>query len=493
MNFVKTRAVAASRTSLTYFQLIGLVTAALILSAVSALAKPAPESFADLAEELLPKVVNISTTTTVQGREGQGPSFPQLPPGSPFEDFFEEFFNQQQPQQRERQATSLGSGFIISADGFVVTNNHVIEGADEIEVILTDDTRLEATLVGRDPRTDLAVLKVESDEDLPFVEFGDSDASRVGDWAMAIGNPFGLGGTVTAGIISARGRDINSGPYDDYIQTDASINRGNSGGPLFNLEGEVIGINTAIFSPSGGSVGIGFAIPTSTAKPVIDQLVSTGDVKRGWLGVHIQQVTDEIAETLGLDEAKGALVASIVADGPAAESDIQVGDVIIEFDGKDIDEMRELPRVVAETSVGKEVAVTVWRDGAEASASVTLGELPDVDELARASTTGNDDSGEVELGDIGLSASPLNDDVRSLFELDPEVTGVIVTAVDEGGPADEKGIAPGDLIVEVSRSEVTSPADIQQKIDEAREAGRKVILMLVESQAGPRFVTVGFN
>ena len=269
-----------------------------------ALAKTAPESFADLAEKLLPSVVNISTTQTVEGRER--PNMPQVPPGSPFEDFFKEFLDRNGPQQRSRRATSLGSGFLISKDGYVVTNNHVIADADEITVILQDDTRLPAELVGRDPKTDLAVLKVKSEKDLPAVGFGDSGSARVGDWVVAIGNPAGLGGTVTAGIISARGRDINSGPYDDYIQTDASINRGNSGGPMFNLKGRVIGINTAIFSPTGGSVGIGFAIPTSTAKPVIDQLIKNGSVKRGWLGVHIQAVTDEIAETLGLSEAEGS-------------------------------------------------------------------------------------------------------------------------------------------------------------------------------------------
>ncbi|MEQ8666437.1 MAG: DegQ family serine endoprotease [Rhodospirillales bacterium] len=491
MNAIRTRANSVPGRLLAPVHVTWLVIAALLLSATSAYARSTPESFADLAEDLLPKVVNISTTTVVHGREG--PAFPQLPPGSPFEDFFEEFFNRQQPQQRERNATSLGSGFLISKDGYVVTNNHVIQDADEITVILHDDTRLKAVLVGRDSRTDIAVLKVDPDKDLPYVKFGDSDASRVGDWIVAIGNPFGLGGTVTAGIISARGRDINSGPYDDYIQTDASINRGNSGGPMFNIDGEVIGINTAIFSPSGGSVGIGFAIPTSTAKPVIDQLIDHGEVRRGWLGVHIQQVSEDIAETLGLEDARGALIANIVADGPAADSDLKVGDVILEFDGKPIDEMRELPRVVAETAVGKEVTVSVWRDGERAKATVTLGELPDEEQLASADVGGNGQSGEVELSDIGLTASPLNDEIKSLFELDENAKGVIVTAVDEGGPAAEKGIMPGDLIVEVSRSEVSTPTDIQQKIDAAREAGRKVVLMLVESQAGPRFVTVSIS
>jgi len=472
--------------------LTGLIVAvAILIQSTAAFARSAPESFADLAEDLLPKVVNVSTTTTIQGREG--PAFPQLPPGSPFEDFFKEFFDRQHPQQRERHATSLGSGFIVSADGYVVTNNHVIEGADEITVILHNDERLDAKLIGRDPRTDIALLKVETNEPLPYVKFGDSTASRVGDWVIAIGNPFGLGGTVTAGIISARGRDINSGPYDDFIQTDASINRGNSGGPMFNIDGEVIGINTAIYSPSGGSVGIGFAIPSRVAKGVIDQLIEHGQVRRGWLGVHIQQVSDEIAGTLGLEKAEGALIANIVKDGPAGKSDLKVGDVIIEFDGERIEEMRELPRVVAETEVGKEVEVLVWRDGEEAKATVVLGELPDEEQLASVSGDQSGVGGEMELGSIGLTASALNDDVRGLFNLDEGAKGVIVTAVEDGGPAAEKGIMPGDLIVEVSRTEVSSPADIERLVGEAKEAGRKVILMLVEGQSGPRFVTVNIS
>lgn len=283
-------------------RLFAVLTAlAIVLQASGAFAKGAPESFSALAKKLLPMVVNISTTQTVEGRGAL--DMPQLPPGSPFEDFFKDFFERNGQQQRPRKATSLGSGFIVDAKGFVVTNNHVIDGADEISVILHDDTRLKAELVGRDQKTDLAVLKVKYDGELPAAELGNSDASEVGDWVVAIGNPFGLGGTVTAGIISARGRDINSGPYDDYLQTDASINRGNSGGPMFNMDGEVIGINTAIFSPTGGSVGIGFAIPTSTAAPVIRQLIKNGEVRRGWLGVHIQSVTPEIAESLGLGKS----------------------------------------------------------------------------------------------------------------------------------------------------------------------------------------------
>ncbi|MEK9726060.1 MAG: Do family serine endopeptidase, partial [Rhodospirillaceae bacterium] len=343
-------------------------------------AKTAPESFADLAQKLLPSVVNISTTQTVEGRDN--PTMPQLPPGSPFEDFFKEFFDRNSPQQRSRRATSLGSGFIISKDGYVVTNNHVIADADEITVILHDDTRLPAELVGRDTKTDLAVLKVKAEIDLSPVGFGNSDAARVGDWVVAIGNPFGLGGTVTAGIISARGRDINSGPYDDYIQTDASINRGNSGGPMFNLDGQVIGINTAIFSPTGGSVGIGFAIPATTAEPVIAQLMKNGSVQRGWLGVHIQAVTDEIAETLGLKEASGALVASVIKDSPAEKGKIKAGDVILTFDGKKVNEMKALPRIVAETEVGRKAPVIVWRDGGRKTLQVAVGELDEEAEVA---------------------------------------------------------------------------------------------------------------
>jgi serine protease Do len=295
-----------------------LLALALIMGSGAAFAKSAPDSFADLAQKLLPSVVNISTTQVIEGRPGM--ELPKLPPGSPFEDFFKEFFDRNQPEQRSRRATSLGSGFIVDAKGYIVTNNHVIQEADEITVILHDDTRLKAELVGRDTKTDLAVLKVKSTAKLSAIKFGDSDSARVGDWVMAIGNPFGLGGTVTAGIISARGRDINAGPYDDFIQTDASINRGNSGGPMFNLRGRLIGINTAIFSPSGGSVGIGFAIPSSTARPVIKQLIKHGQVLRGWLGVHIQAVTEEIAETLGLKDATGALVASIIPGGPAEKA-----------------------------------------------------------------------------------------------------------------------------------------------------------------------------
>ncbi len=464
----------------------GLLALALIAWSGVANAKSAPESFSGLAKKLLPKVVNISTTQKVEGRAG--PELPQLPPGSPFEDFFKDFFERNQPQQRSRRATSLGSGFIVDNKGYVVTNNHVIQDAEEITVILHDDTRLPAKLVGRDPKTDLAVLKVETELKISPVEFGDSDKSEVGDWVIAIGNPFGLGGTVTAGIISARGRDINAGPYDDFLQTDASINRGNSGGPMFNLDGEVIGINTAIFSPTGGSVGIGFAIPSAVASPVIRQLIKFGEVKRGWLGVRIQTVTDELAESFGLEKAIGALVASVVAGGPAEKAKIKAGDVIIGFNGREVSEMRRLPRMVAETEVGNDVPVEVWRDRKKVKLKVHIGELEEDQkptEVARRT-----EGGATKVEDLGLELAAINDKVREKFSLGEDAKGVVVTAVDDAGPAAEKGIRPGDRVVEVSQEAVSSPDQIAAKVTEAKKSGRKSVLLLIEGQGQMRFVAV---
>jgi serine protease Do len=463
---------------------------ALTLMAVSGLAqaKTAPESFADLAAQLLPSVVNISTTQVIEGRRGM--ELPKLPPGSPFEDFFKEFFDRNQPRERSRRATSLGSGFIIRDGSFVVTNNHVIQDADEITVILHDNTRLKAELVGRDPKTDLAVLKIKpKNGKLTAVEFGDSTVSRVGDWIMAIGNPFGLGGTVTAGIISARGRDINSGPYDDFIQTDASINRGNSGGPMFNLKGRVIGINTAIFSPSGGSVGIGFAIPSSVAAPVISQLIKYGEVKRGWLGVHIQAVTEEIAETLGLKEATGALVANVIPDGPAEKAKVQPGDVILKFNGKKVDKMRSLPRIVADTEVGKSVAIEIWRNNKLITLMASIDELEDDTEVA-ARTDGDKKSQESSVKKLGLKLSSMTPGLRKKYSLDKDAKGVVVVKVDADGPAAEKGIRPGDVIVEISQQKARGPSDVQEKVAEAEKAGRKSVLLLLEGQGGLRFVAI---
>ena len=463
---------------------------ALALMAVSgaANAKSAPDSFADLAEKLLPSVVNISTTQVIEGRPGM--ELPKLPPGSPFEDFFKEFFDRNQPEQRSRRATSLGSGFIVRAEGYVVTNNHVIQDADEITVILHDNTRLKAELVGRDQKTDIAVLKVKPKSKLTAVKFGDSDSARVGDWVMAIGNPFGLGGTVTAGIISARGRDINAGPYDDFIQTDASINRGNSGGPMFNLKGRVIGINTAIFSPSGGSVGIGFAIPASVASPVIKQLVKHGQVRRGWLGVHIQAVTEEIAETLGLKEASGALVASVIPDGPAEKAKMEAGDIILKFDGREVTKMRRLPRIVADTEVGKSVDIEVWRDNKKVMLKAKVEELGETPAEVAAKTPGSGKVSESTIDALGLRLSSITPKLKSKYSLDKDLKGVVVTKVTESGPAAEKGIRPGDVIVEISQQEVTEPADIAKKVAEAEKAGRKSVLLLLEGQGGLRFVAI---
>jgi serine protease Do len=467
----------------------GLVGVALLMGATADSAQ-AHESFADLAEKLLPSVVNISTTQNIEGQPGI--EMPMVPPGSPFEEFFKEFLERSQPRQRQRRATSLGSGFIVDEEGYVITNNHVIQDADEISVILHDETRLEAKVVGRDTKTDIAVLKVEPLGKLPAVKFGDSDRVRVGDWVVAIGNPFGFGGTVTTGIISARGRDINAGPYDDFLQTDAPINRGNSGGPMFNLDGEVIGINTAIFSPSGGSVGIGFAIPASSARPVIEQLVKHGQVRRGWLGVRIQAVTEEIAETLGLDEAKGALVATVIADGPAEEAGIRAGDIVLEFDGKDVEEMRRLPRIVAETDVEKSVDVVLWREGREQSVKVKVGALSEGEEKMAARVSGDKESEGTreKIDDLGLTVAVIDDKLRERFEIDADTKGVVVTEVDASGNAAEKGVRPGDVIVEVSQEPVSAPADVLDQIKAAVEAKRKSLLLLIEGEAGVRWVAV---
>lgn len=490
----KARAIAKADDQTVYMNwilrvLCVLTAIALVMQATGAFAKAAPDSFSGLAKKLLPTVVNISTTQTVEGRAG--PEMPQLPPGSPFEDFFKEFFEKNNPQPRNRRATSLGSGFIVDNDGHIVTNNHVIQDADEIHVILHDDTRLKATLVGRDPKTDLAVLKVDAKIELPMTELGDSDEMEVGDWVIAIGNPFGLGGTVTAGIISARGRDINSGPYDDYLQTDASINRGNSGGPMFNMDGEVIGINTAIFSPTGGSVGIGFAIPSNVAAPVIRQLIKNGEVRRGWLGVHIQSVTDEIAESLGLEDAKGAMIASVVPDGPAAAADFKPGDVILEFGGVEVPEMRRLPKIVADIEPGETVDAIVWRDGGRTTVPVEVGHLKEEPtQVASAPAKKEISPREQEIDQLGLNVSGMTDAMREKFKLEGDAKGVIVTSVDADGPAAAKGLQPGDRIIQVSQEDVVEPDDVKRKVDQAKAQGRKSVLLRVQSDRGLRFVAI---
>jgi serine protease Do len=459
-------------------------------------ARPAPDSFADLAERLLPAVVNISSSQLVSAHGGQqGPDFPVFPPGSPFEQFFKDFMERNRPHGDQpmapRRAQSLGSGFIIDPSGIVVTNNHVIDGADEITVILHDDTSLKATVIGRDERSDIAVLQVHSDKPLPALSFGDSDKERVGDWVLAIGNPFGLGGSVTAGIVSARGRNIDQGPYDNFIQTDAPINKGNSGGPLFNMDGEVIGINTAIYSPSGGSIGIGFAIPANMAKTVVEQLRKFGHARRGWLGVRIQQVTPDIAESLGLKEASGAMVAGVNSDGPADKAKVQNGDIILKFNGQDVKEMHNLPRIVAETDIGKEVPIVVWRSGKEVTLSATVGEMPDDDttKLASATPSGKPAPAKpLELSGLGLKLAPITPDARDKYQLGQDQKGVVITEVVPGTPAADKGLKAGDVIIEVQQEEVSSPADVQERVDRVRKSSRKSVLMLVQTSDGLHWV-----
>ena len=449
----------------------------------------APLSFADLVDQLLPVVVNISTTQRSDSR--RPPAVPNFPEGSPFEDFFDDFLNEQNPDLQPREATALGSGFVIDPTGYVVTNLHVIDGADEIRVILQDDTNLPAELIGSDEKTDLALLKVESDTPLPFAPWGDSDATRVGDWIIAIGNPFGLGGSVSAGIISARARDLDSGPYDDYLQTDAAINRGNSGGPMFNLDGEVIGVNTAIISPTGGSVGIGFAIPATIANNVVEQLREFGHTRRGWLGVRIQHVTSEIAESLDLDRARGALVASVDEEGPAQAAGIEAGDVILMFNDRPVTESRRLPRIVAETPIGHDVPVVVWRHGEEVSLSVIVGELEEAEEAAQAPPANPEqEQDEAMVAELGLTLGTITSSRRSEFSLGADTEGVVVVSVETGSPADEKGIVPGDVIVEVMQEAVTSPGDVAMRVREAQEVGRRSVLVLLDRGGELRFEAI---
>ena len=468
--------------------LLRLVLSVLLLAAAAPglpRAQPVPGSFADLAERLIPAVVNISTAQKIEPPEGM----PQLPEGGPFEDLFRDFFDRE-GRPGPRTVQSLGSGFVISPEGHVVTNNHVIEGADEITIIFSDGRRLDAEVLGTDKKTDLALLKVESEEPLPFVEFGDSDKVRVGDWVLAIGNPLGLGSSVTAGIVSARNRDINAGPYDDFIQTDAAINRGNSGGPLFSLECQVIGITTAIISPTGGSIGLGFAIPSNLARGVIDQLREYGVTRRGWLGVRIQTVDEEMAQALGMEKPMGALVAEVTPGSPAEEAGIEVGDVILRFDGQEVKEMRELPRIVAATEVGKTVRVVVFRKGKTQTLKVKVGLLEEEEEAEEpgAAGAGGAEGGVVALDELGLALAPLTEEVRERLGLEAEVAGVLVADVDPRGPAADKGIEEGDIIVEVGQEPVTTPEEVEEKVAAARAAGRRSVLLLIQSGPDLRFV-----
>jgi len=474
---IATAAIDAAALRLRWIMVLGVLTT-LALAAAVAEARPAPDSFADLAQKVLPGVVNVSTTQSVKDEATTG--------DQDLDQFFKDFFDRQRKNNPARRMTSLGSGFIIDPSGYIVTNNHVVAEADEVTVRLQDDTELKATIVGRDDKTDLALLKVQPKAPLTALAWGDSEAMRIGDWVLAIGNPFGLGGTVTAGIVSARNRMLEgSGPYDDFIQTDASINRGNSGGPLFNTSGEVIGINTAIYSNnSGGSVGIGFAIPSSLAKNVIAQIRQYGHPRRGWLGVRIQTVNDELAEGLHLQQTKGALVANVTDGGPADKAGIKQGDVIVTFDGKEVNEMRTLPRMVAETPINTKVPVVVSRQGKQMTFDVVLGELPE--EPEQASVQSNTPAPEPapapkegKIASIGLSLSELTAPLRQKFSLDEDAKGVVVTDVDEQGSAAEKGLHAGDLIVEVDQQAVATPADVDKRVKEAKDRGYRVVTLLV--------------
>ncbi len=500
---------AALATAMTPIVLPALVLAPLALPA-SAQARGTPDSFADLAASLAPAVVNISSQQAIQAHADRpdGSDEPQFPQGSPFEQFFHDFMQRHgapgggggQGQgdnggggggEGQRRGVALGSGFIIDPSGYIVTNNHVIEGADEITVTLADGTTsLKAKLIGHDDRTDVALLKVESDKPLPAVPFADSDTARVGDWVLAIGNPFGLGGSVTAGIVSARGRDIRQGPYDDFIQTDAAINRGNSGGPLFNMDGQVIGINTAIYSPSGGSIGIGFSIPSNEAKQVVAQLRDFGRAKRGWLGVQIQQVTPDIADGLNLHPARGAMVASVTDNGPAAAAHIHGGDVILKFNGQDVKEMRTLPRVVAETDIGKMVPVVVWRDGKEVTVQASIAELPDDIQKVSATPAPAEKPANTTLAitGLGMKVAALTDDLRGKYSLSADQKGVVVTDVTPNGPAAGRGLKAGDVVMEVQQEAVATPQDVEERVEKYRKMSRKTVLMLVQNNDGLRWV-----
>jgi serine protease Do len=484
---------------------ICLGTASILMSG-PALAR-GPDGIADVAEKVIDAVVNISTSQTIEakgGGDGRG-TMPQLPPGSPFEEFFDDFFkNRRGPgagpkggdrngDLQPRKTNSLGSGFIVDTSGIVVTNNHVIADADEINVILNDGTKIRAELVGVDKKTDLAVLKFKPVKPLVAVKFGDSDKLRLGEWVIAIGNPFSLGGTVTAGIVSARNRDINSGPYDSYIQTDAAINRGNSGGPLFNLEGEVIGVNTLIISPSGGSIGIGFAVPSKTVAGVVDQLRQFGELRRGWLGVRIQQVTDEIAESLNIKPARGALIAGVEDKGPAKPAGIEPGDVVVKFDGKDIKEPKDLSRVVADTAVGKEVDVVLIRKGAEETRKVTLGRLEDGDKAVQTAAKTQSEPAEkpVTQKALGLDLATLSKDLRTRYKVKDSVKGVIITNVDGSSDAADKHLSAGEVIVEVAQEAVSNAADVNKRIDQLKKDGKKSVLLLIANADGElRFVAL---
>lgn len=474
-------------------RVIALVCALLPLSAG---AKELPGSFADLVEKLSPAVVNISTTQKIKTPGGMKFKFQGLPEGQqfdPFREFFERFGDMQGEEGgAERSVTSLGSGFVIDSDGYIVTNYHVVNQAEQITVRFQDDTKYEAKVLGRDAKTDLALIKIEANRKLPFVPFGDSDKMRVGDWVIAIGNPFGLGGSVTAGIVSARSRNINSGPFDDFIQTDAAINRGNSGGPLFNTQGEVIGVNSAIFSPTGGNIGIGFSIPSALAKPVLTQLRQFGRTHRGWLGVKIQHITDELANSLGLEKPRGALVLEVSKDSPAEKAGVQSGDVILKYNDTEISEMRGLPRMVAETKAGTKATLTLLRKGKEKALTITLAEMEEADGKESKSGKADEPSDEKPQGDevMGLRLSGINTSLRKQFDIDASVDGVLVLAIDPKTAPTDLTLVRGDVIMEANQEKISSAADFKSAIERARKDKKTHALLRVMRGSTPLFLTI---
>jgi serine protease Do len=471
-----------------WYRLRGVVaTLFLLLASTAAQARAAPDSFAELANRLLPTVVNISTSETLKAAPDG--ALPELPPGSPLQDLFKDF--QEKGKNRPHHITALGSGFIIDPSGLIVTDNHVIDGADEISVTLDDGTVLPATLAGHDDKTDLALLRVHPKSPLTAAHFGDSDRARVGDWVIAVGNPFGLGNSVTAGIVSARNRDIAAGPYDEFIQTDAPINRGNSGGPLFDMDGDVVGVATAIFSPSGGSVGVGFAIPSNLVREVISQLREYGQTRRGWIGVRIQEVTREIAESLGLPSQEGALVAEVTPDSPAAKAGLQNGDLITGFDGKPVKDSRALPRVVAETPAGKTVSLEVLRKGGRQSLRITVAKLEDSAQPTSASGSAPSTPKMLsKFSRLGVAVQPLGREQRAKFKVGPDVHGVVITDVDPDSAAGEKDVRPGDVIVQIQNEAVQTPDDVSRLIDAGAKAGRKAVLLLINREGQLAYVAL---
>ena len=450
-------------------------------------ARGVPESFADLVEDVGSSVVNITTTTKVEA-----PVVPRgvVPEGSPFEELFRDFQNPNSPRQRPRNANALGSGFVISSDGFIVTNHHVINGADQITIEFNDGSFRDAVVIGSDENIDIALLKVDSETTLEFVEFGDSDISRVGDWVMAMGNPLGQGFSVSVGIISARNREL-SGNYDDYIQTDAAINRGNSGGPLFNMDGEVVGVNTAILSPNGGSIGIGFSMASNVVEPVVKQLKEFGEVRRGWLGVSIGDLNQDMADALGMKEPSGSIVLEVY-DGPSKDAGLLASDVIVMFDNKEVSNSGELVRIVGDTTVGRTVDVIVLRQGERIKVRVKLGQRPTNKELNKQvaplePTKPNEDAID------GAGLSELTDSLREEYGIDPTISGVIIMSVDETSSAYENGLRKGDVITDVAQKPIGSVEEVEELVSSAKSEGRQSVLLLVRREGQPRFIVLKFN